>query len=203
MAPTRLTVLGKRDATLSAGDVAGIIVGIVVVALILLGILIWKLLALRRNSDLYSAKSLESRARVKALSQTNAEHVRSTRRPRKRGASETEDGKELFAKGGPHHEEEGEEVLADDVHGGRRDGDSLSNDGTAQDDDRALAKQRLNEKRMDHERDIEIHPAHHATAGPTRHRALYDQDGGREEERPATEQDNQPRQGVLRGCTTM
>jgi cytoskeletal protein RodZ len=201
MAPTPFTnTFEKRDATLSAGGIAGIIVGIVVVSLILLGLLIWRLLAYRKNIDPYSAKSLDSRAREKALSQVRGEHVRSTR-PRDRDTTTMDENRGLVSK--QSHGNEEEEVLQEGGEGG--DIDSHSINGTVQDDDQAMSKARLNEKRMDQERDMEIYQGHHAAAAaPSANYGFsHEADAQHLDANPQRRSTDEKKQSVLRGCTTM
>ncbi|UZJ55076.1 hypothetical protein CBS101457_004396 [Exobasidium rhododendri] len=198
MAPSPLTssssFIAKRSASsLSAGDIAGIIVGIVVVALLLLGLLIWRLLAYRKNLDPYSAKSLDSRAREKALSQTRGGHIRSTR-PRDRDTMGMDESRGLVVKH-PSKVEEDEEILTG-VDGG--DGSSHSLDGTQN-----LTKERLGEKSSDQGVDMEeTFQGHHESSRPAIPQEFSTQDP-RKENFSSPEENNQPEKSIARGCTTM
>jgi len=187
-------MLYKRDASsLSTGAIAGIIVAIVVVALFLLGLLIWRLLAYRKNLDPYSAKSLDSRAREKALSQTRGEHVRSTR-PKDRDTMGMDERRGLVTK--QKSTEDEEEVLAEG-----NDVDSHSVNGTVRDDEQAVAKGKLNEKQMDQDRDMEIHQGHHAGPAPAFNPGFSNDADNAEDHQQRPSRDT--KQSVLRGCTTM
>jgi hypothetical protein len=171
-----LFTLAKRDgANLTAGQIAGIIVGIVVVALFLLGLFIWRLLSYRKDFGPYTAKGRQSSAREKALAQgRGGNHVRSTR-ARDPDVQTFDEKSGLVASNSKQHDlEEG----VDSRRPSPIPEDAQSVAGTVgevqrdhEDDiDAAKGKQRQQEI------DYEIHQGHHATALPAQHHTLATND---------------------------
>lgn len=163
-----LSTFTKRDgANLTAGQIAGIIIGIVVVALFLLGLFVWRLLAYRRDFGPYTAKGRASSAREKALAQgRGGNHIRSTRArdpdvqtfDEKSGLVASNSKQHDLEQGGIEgHPEDAEQSVAGTV--GEVQGDQDDIDATK-------GKQRQQEI------DYEIHQGHHATALPAQHHTL-------------------------------
>lgn len=148
----------KRDITLSRGQIAGIIVGIVVTALILLGILIWRLLVHRDDFGPHAGR--QASAKERALAQARG-HIRSTR-PRNTDTQEFNDKTGLVGLNSQHRDlEEG--------HSNSILEDANSTHGTVADDQRDALKGKQGQQQADYD----IFQGHQATTSPAVHDTTY------------------------------
>lgn len=198
----------KRDASnLSAGAIAGIIVGIVVVALILLGLFIWRLLHYRNTFGPYTARGRESSAKNKASAQTRGDHVRSTRLRDPDVAGFDEKTGLVGAK--PQNVEDPE------VNEGSRPSpiveDDRSLNGTVGEeyDDVAAAKNKQAQQQIDYE----IYQGHHAGPAPAFVPVQIDEQDSApidefnahssRQEQASSDQKRTTKGSIRQGCTTM
>lgn len=180
--------ISKRDITLSKGQEAGIIVGIVVAFLILLGIFIWRFLAHRDDFGPHAGR--QASAKEKALAQARG-HIRSTR-PRNTETQEFNDKSGLVASNPKQRDlEEGHPspVLED----------SNSLHGTVADDQQDAIKGKERQQQVDYE----IFQGHHATAAPAAHETMYPSYGAGPVAAPEDVEEPEAKQSKYKGCIAM